>query len=232
MNENMKGGYNVRLNTKVIALILVLVLALGGVFGGTVAWLIANSASVVNTFTYGDINIELNETDTDLDDDDNPNTNDYEMIPGQKIEKDPTIVVKAGSETNWLFVKLEKSANFDTFMNYEMADGWTLLDGTQNVYFRSLTNENDLAADLEFEVIKDNTVTVKGEVTKEMLNALDSQNGTASYPTLTVSAYAVQYLGFEPEISDGVAESTREQIQAAAYAAWTKVLDAENTTQP
>ena len=39
-------------NAKAIALILVLVLTLGGVIGGTVAWLISASTPVVNTFTY------------------------------------------------------------------------------------------------------------------------------------------------------------------------------------
>ena len=179
---------------------------------------------MVNTFTYGDINIELDETDTQLDDDDNPNTNEYEMLPGMEITKDPTVTVKAGSEHNWLFVKLEKSSNFDDFMTYTPSDGWQLLDGTENVYFRSVEVDED---DQEFEIIKDNTVTVKESVTKEMLNALDPEDGEATYPTLTVSAYAVQYAGFEPDAED----PTDEQIQAAASEAWSKVLESE-TTEP
>ena len=100
-----------RFNAKVIALVLTIVLTLGGVIGGTVAWLIATPDPVVNTFTYGDINIELDETDTGLDDDDKDTTNQYEMMPGLEIAKDPTVTVKAGSEHNWLFVKLDKSEN-------------------------------------------------------------------------------------------------------------------------
>lgn len=218
---------NRNLTAKSLALILTVVLILGGVVGSTVAWLIANPDPVVNTFTYGDINIDLEETDTELDDDDDDNTNEYEMMPGQEIVKDPKITVKAGSESNWLFVKLEKSENFDDFMQYEMAEGWTLLEGTANVYFRLVEAETVAEEDAVFEVIKDNCVTVKETVTKEMLNALDQGDGEANYPTLTVTAYAVQYVGFEPEITEGAEEATDAQVQAAASGAWTKVLEAE-----
>ena len=183
-----------RFNTKAIALILALVLTVGGVIGGTVAWLIATPDPVVNTFTYGDINIELDETDTQLDGDNNPNTNEYEMMPGQAITKDPVITVKSGSEEMWLFVKLEKSSNFDTFMEYTVADGWTALSGVDGVYYKHITAEEVATADKEIAVIKDNTVTVRESVTKDQLNALDS-GSSENYPTLTVTAYAVQYAG-------------------------------------
>lgn len=184
-----------RVNMKLLALIMALVLLVGGVIGGTVAWLIATPDPVVNTFTYGDINIELSETDTQLDDDSDPNTNDYKMMPGQSITKDPKITVKSGSEEMWLFVKLEKSSNFDTFMEYTVADGWTALSGVDGVYYQHITAEDVATADKEIAVIKDDTVTVKESVTKEMLNALDAPGTTATYPTLTVTAYAVQYAG-------------------------------------
>ena len=183
-----------RFNMKPVALILALVLLVGGVIGGTVAWLIATPDPVVNTFTYGDINIDLDETDTQLDGDSNPNTNEYEMMPGQSITKDPEITVKSGSEEMWLFVKLEKSSNFDTFMEYTVADGWTALSGVDGVYYQHITAEDVATADKKIAVIKDDTVTVKETVTKEQLNALDS-GSSANYPTLTVTAYAVQYAG-------------------------------------
>lgn len=183
-----------RVNMKPFALIMALVLLVGGVIGGTVAWLIATPDPVVNTFTYGDINIDLDETDTKLDDDNDPNTNEYEMMPGQSITKDPEITVKSGSEEMWLFVKLEKSSNFDTFMEYTVADGWTALSGVDGVYYQHITAEDVATADKEIAVIKNNTVTVKESVTKDQLNALDS-GSSANYPTLTVTAYAVQYAG-------------------------------------
>ena len=87
--------------------------------GATLAWLTAKTSSVTNTFTYGDINIELKETTGES----------YKMVPGNTIDKDPKVTVKANSEECWLFVKVEKSDNFDKFMTYGIADGWTALAG-------------------------------------------------------------------------------------------------------
>lgn len=183
-----------RFRLKPLALILALVLLVGGVIGGTVAWLIATPDPVVNTFTYGDIDITLEETDTKLDDDNDPNTNEYEMMPGQTITKDPVITVEAGSEEMWLFVKLEESSNFDTFMEYTVDGSWAALTGVDGVYYRHITAEEVASADLTAHVLANDTVTVKESVTKEQLNALDS-GSSANYPTLTVTAYAVQYAG-------------------------------------
>ena len=177
---------------------LALVVAVG--VGGTLAWLSDQTEPVVNTFTYGDISIDLTETDTGLDGDGNPSTNRYKMMPGASITKDPVVTVKRGSEDCWLFVKLDKSANFDEFLTYGMADGWTALeDGDPNdgvaiegVFYRKVTAAEVAQADVPFAVIKDNTVFVKENVTKDMLNALDANPDEAAYPTLAVTAYAVQ----------------------------------------
>ena len=180
---------SVKLGGKKLAVMLAsLALVLCTIIGGTLAWLVTETDPVVNTFTYGDINITLHETDTNKDGDSYPNTNTYPMVPGHTITKDPKVTFKANSEDAWLFVKLQKTANFDDFMTYEMANGWTKLDNVDGVYYREVSKA---AQDIEFTVIKDNTVTVKGEVTKGMLNALDA-NGASNYPKLTITAYAVQ----------------------------------------
>lgn len=177
---------SVKLGGKKLAVMLAsLALVLCTVIGGTVAWLITKTDPVINTFTYGDVNITLTESDTG-DGDNNPNTNTYSMVPGNEITKDPLITVKKDSEDCWLFVKLEKSidpAAFDSFMEYEMEDGWIALSGTNGVYYREVVKADD---NQTFFVIKDNTVTVKDTVTKEMLNRL------TEHPTLSVTAYAVQ----------------------------------------
>lgn len=175
-------------DAKVFLMFMATALILCSIIGATVAWLITDTDPVVNTFTYGDINITLEETNTNMDDDDNVNTNEYLMVPGNRITKDPEVTFKANSENAWLFVKLEKSANFDDFMTYEIAEGWIPLDGVAGVYYREVSKAE---TDAVYEVIKDNAVNVKGEVTKEMLNALDAGEAK-NYPTLTVTAYAVQ----------------------------------------
>ncbi|MBQ8687581.1 MAG: hypothetical protein IJ512_03385 [Ruminococcus sp.] len=176
-----------RFGVKALLLTAGLTLALNAAVGGTIAWLISRTESVTNTFTYGDIDITLTETETD-DGDDDPSTNEYEMVPGQSITKDPLVTVEADSEDCWLFVKLDESEGFDTFITYGMAEGWTALAGNDGVYYRTVDNSAEAQ---EFAVIADDQVTVNADITKEMLNELDA-DGAENYPTLTVTAYAVQ----------------------------------------
>lgn len=159
---------------KIVLVVTALVLVLCCAIGGTLAWLIDTTNSVVNTFTYGDINIDLTET----------TGTEYKMVPGNTIEKDPTVTVKADSEACWLFVKVEESDNFDDFMTYSIATGWTALTGVDGVYYREVAATT---VDTEFSVLADDQVTVKDTVTKDDLTADDF-----TAPTLTFTAYAVQ----------------------------------------
>ena len=163
----------------IVAVVLVLCCAIGG----TLAWLTDRTDPVVNTFTVGDINIDLTES---------KNLN-LKMVPGNTISKDPKVTVKANSEACWLFVKVEKSSNFDNFMTYEMADGWTALPSVAGVYYREVAATTTAT---ELSVLKDNSVLVKDSVTKADLNALTRD----TFPTLTFTAYAVQ--------KDNVADAT------------------------
>lgn len=167
---------------KSLALVLALAMIVVCVVGGTLAWLTAKTGPVTNTFTYGDINITLAESEN----------LDLKMIPGYTIVKDPKVTVLAGSEKCYLFVKVEKSANFDSFMTYDMATGWTQLKDASNndvpgVFYREV---DTAAANQEFGVLKDNQVTVSGDVTKTMLNGLTED----TQPTLTFTAYACQFM--------------------------------------
>lgn len=159
---------------KGLAMVLALVLLAVCAVSGTLAWLTAKSDTVTNTFTTSDIKVELTETNET-----------YKMVPGYDIHKDPKAKVLAGSEECFLFVKLDKSQNFDTFLTYEMAEGWTLVPSETNVYFRKV-----LTADIgtAYSVLANDQVTVKGEVTKAMMDGLT----TETLPKLTVTAYASQ----------------------------------------
>lgn len=162
---------------KGFALILALVLAVGCVVGGTLAWLTAQSDTVTNTFTTSDITVTLTET----------TGAEYKMIPGYTINKDPKATVLDGSEKCYLFVKLDKSTDFDTYLEYVIADGWTKLDDvTDTVYYRVVdgtTNQIGTA----YSVLKDDQVTVKDEVTMEMMTTAQTNK-----PTLKITAYASQ----------------------------------------
>ncbi|MDO4361255.1 MAG: SipW-dependent-type signal peptide-containing protein [Eubacteriales bacterium] len=185
----MKAGRSIR----GLVLVLALALIVGVAGGATFAWLTAKSDTVVNTFTYGDISIELKETTGDS----------YKIIPGVDIEKDPLVTVKAGSEACWLFVKVDeenwpeltyvnKDGKTVCKVNYDIADGWTKGDGTgipANVYYR-VVNADD--ANQEFPVLKDNKITVSNTLTKIDIN--EKLTGT---PKLSITAYAIQKDGMD-----------------------------------
>ncbi|MBR2925291.1 MAG: hypothetical protein IKC28_09720 [Clostridia bacterium] len=174
---------------KVLLVVIASVVALSGAASGTLAWLIDQTDEITNTFTFGDINITLTETDSKLDGDNDPKTNQYKMMPGATIAKDPTVTVLAGSEDCWLFVKLEKSDDFNKFLSYEMDDGWNDLNGNPGVYYREVEADTE---DQQYSVLKDNQISVDESVTKEQIDELKTESNT-NYPTLTITAYAVQH---------------------------------------
>ena len=184
---------------KTFVLLLALVLIAGAAVGGTLAWLTAKSDAVVNTFTTSDITVKLKET----------TGTSYKMVPGCELEKNPKAWVVAGSEDCYLFVKLDWANNTYTsgkttknYLDWDIAEGWTLVPGETNVYYRIVTStqmSSDDGKTNAYPVLAGNTVTVSGEITKEQMNAF-----TGDYlPKLTITAYATQYMSgnethFEP----------------------------------
>ena len=149
--------------------------------GGTVAFLQDRTQEIVNTFTTSNIDITLEES----------KNLDLKMVPGKELRKDPTVTVIKGSEACWLFVEVEKTEGFDTYLTYEMAAGWTLVPGETNVYYREVAA---VTADTEFPVIKDNKVTVTTNET--LTNAkMDELEGDKN-PKMTITAYAIQKVNF------------------------------------
>ena len=174
------------LSGKLVVAMLAVTLLIGCAIGGTVAWLTAKTDPVVNTFTYGDINITLAETTGD----------NYKIIPGKDIDKNPKVTVKGGSEDCWLFVKV-KADNWPIFAKengtlkvaYAIDNGWTKGDGTNipsDVYYRSVTASETAQV---FSVLSGDKITVSDELTKADINGL---NDAAKTPKLTFTAYAVQ----------------------------------------
>lgn len=178
-------------STQVFVSLLALVLVLGCAVGGTIAWLTAETAPVVNTFTVGDINIDLTETyNTDTDNDGVKDAWQAQLIPGFSYDKDPEVSVEAGSEDCYLFVKFEEKnspANCLTYTSNLTADnGWTQGDGDDipaNVWYRKV-----LASDTtrSWELLSGNTITVKDSLTKDNMPAANAT------PELAYTAYAVQ----------------------------------------
>ena len=170
----------------VLALVLVFAVAVGGV----VAWLTATTGPVKNTFTVGDINIELKETGAN-----DAGEKSYQVIPGDVKDKDPTVTVKANSEACWLFVKVDvanNTVNGKDIYSFDVRTGdgnWTKLE--DGVYYR-VVDAATAEAGASYYVLSGDTTHANGlvrinqELTKADINAITTD------PTLTFTAYAVQ----------------------------------------
>ena len=175
----MKHAANRRrgVSTRAFVALLALVLVIGCAAGGTVAWLVAKTDPVVNTFTYGNIDITLTET----------TGTSYKIIPGTDITKDPKVTVKGGSEACWLFVEVKETGTFvANKVTYAIDNGWKALPGVDGVYYREVAA---VTADTDFNVLEGNKITVKDTLTKTDI--------PTAAPKLTFTAYAVQKDGID-----------------------------------
>ena len=90
-------------NRRIALTVCLMLVVMVASIGGTVAWLTAKTDPVVNTFTYGDINIDLYEhnyvaSTNLLGTEKVKKVEDYKIIPGVNLPKDPTVEVKANRE--------------------------------------------------------------------------------------------------------------------------------------
>ncbi|MBQ7104630.1 MAG: hypothetical protein IJN90_02110 [Bacilli bacterium] len=168
--------------SKSIILTVTLVIVLLLVVGTTYAWLTSRTTLLSNTFTYGDIEISIRESDTN-DGDEDLNTNSYVIMPGANITKDTKVVVKANSEDCYLFIRIDKENDFDNYMTYSLESNWKELEEYAGIYYMEVDKSGE---EQTFNVIKDNIIKVKTDLTYA-----DIRNIT-SYPTMMISAYAVQ----------------------------------------
>lgn len=175
MKRNISG--------RVLVALVAVVLLIGCAAGGTVAWLVSEPATIVNTFTIGDIKASLAET-----------TKDYHIVPGVDIDKDPVATVLKNSEDCYLFVKIDE-VNWPDFtetdgttrkVDYAVAAGWTPLE--DGVYYRVVSKSAD---DQAFHILKGDKVTVSRSLTKDDLSRVTTQ------PKLTFTVYAVQRSGVD-----------------------------------
>ena len=183
---------------KALLLVLCAVLLVVGSVMGTLAYLQDSTELVENTFTVGEVQIELTETwNTDTDDDDVNDAWSAKLFPGKEYAKDPVVTVKANSEDCWLFVKVVEENNPATYLNYEYNwAGWTKLE--DGVYYISVASST---VDQSWHLLVGDKVTVKTNV----VNADENVEGTnnvnmpvndAAAPSISFVAYAIQAEGF------------------------------------
>ena len=177
------------LSGKLVVAMLAVTLLIGCAIGGTVAWLTAKTDAVVNTFTYGDINITLDET----------TGSSYKIIPGVDIAKDPKVTVNPNSEACYLFVKITEE-NWPTFtetdgttkkVSYGIPTDWKPLAGETGVYYREV-DATTANAGVSYYILKGDTTYPHGVVTVSENLTKNEVNGITTQSKLTFTAYAVQ----------------------------------------
>lgn len=170
--------------------------------GGTIAWLTASTQEVKNTFTVGNITIDLNEhkyNGTALTNEVVKTNDNYKMVPGDTLPKDPYVTIGEKSEECYLFVEVVESTTLDTYISYTVdSSKWTktTLTGKRGgeVYVYKVA-ENDYTIDYtasatNYSILTGNQVTVNSNVTKTQMENLNATN--AVQPTMSFYGYAVQ----------------------------------------
>ena len=142
--------------------------------GGTYAYLQGETNDVVNNFDTNKVTVALAET----------TGNDYDIVPGTSQPKDPKVTVDATVDA---YVYVEVKDGTEGLVSYTMADGWTLLDGYENVYYREVSASD---AEQSFDVLAGNKVTYDAAL--ENSDMVDAEGSLKEGVDLTFKAYAVQ----------------------------------------
>ena len=133
-------------NKKLVIPVVALSLALLCAIGGTLAFLVAQSNVVTNTFTYGTITLELSENNK-ADKDGLEFTN---VVPGDELDKDPVITVVEGSETCYVYVLIDNQLG--DAATYNIGSAWIKVgeSGTKVLYrYNEIVDATDADKDLE-----------------------------------------------------------------------------------
>lgn len=213
--------------TKVFSLMLAALLLVGCSIGATLAWLTATTNVVENTFTVGKVAITLQEhkyveATNSLDKTvATVQSNEYKLIPGKNMPKDPYVTVVKGSEKCWLFVAIQETNNVlggGQAVNFDVNDGdWTefyvgneydLKEGVA-VYYTIV--DSDASSDQDFYVLRKEDNCTANDHTNGCVTvheAIDSTWSDSKVPTLTFNAAAIQYDGLEPADASDDARQT------------------------
>lgn len=197
---------------KALLLALCAVLLVAATVMGTMAYLTYTTEAVVNTFTIGKVELDLDEAHVDTKgvkvDDTRVKANTYKLMPGHEYIKDPTVTVKADSEDSYVRMKVEvkniaslKAAITDptyysngVFLLEKLVTGWdstkwqsvgyTEANGSGIYEFRYATKVDATTADKKLEPLFA-AIKVPGTVDKVALAKL-------AEVTINVTAEAIQ----------------------------------------
>lgn len=197
--------------TKALAIASGAVVLVAGSVLGTLAFL-TDSEQAVNTFTVGNVQIELLEKDIDGSDSDGDGDgydlkNEYHLYPGATYTKDPTITVEEGSENAYvrMILTVYNASGVEALGGYtEFIDGistdWTAYggpventDNSVSYEFRYKSTVNGESGTLSPLFTKLTVPTdIDGDELKDLVD-----NGFK----MVIDGHAIQAEGFETEES-------------------------------
>ena len=200
---------------KILVLALTVAMAAILVVGGSLAYL-TDKKTATNTFTMGDVKIELDETDVKNPEGDRVTSNEYEVYPGAVVTKDPIVhnVGKNGAYiratvnvSNWMNLAAAYYPEFEPKFPSEgykdalkllvgdLGEGWSVVGVTAGDTFT--IGQFDAKFILKYDGILasgDNTTAMFQEV--KIPAGIDNINNT-SFKEVKVVAQAMQANGFD-----------------------------------
>lgn len=162
--------------TTALAVVLAVATVIGG---GTFAYLQSKTENVVNDFNTNKVLIEFTET----------GDRQYNIIPGTAEDKDPKVTVNT---TVPAYVFVEVIDKTDGLVTYGIADGWKLLEGYDNIYYREVQESSEAQ---EFPVLRENKVYY--DAVLENSDMLDQDGSLKKGITLSFNASAIQKTPFD-----------------------------------
>ena len=210
----MKNFFNKKFSTKtkLISSAISMMLIVCFAITGTVAWLTAKTDTVPDTFTFGKVEIKLiDATNNNVEWSATVHKNAYDaglyttettdgkfkLIPGASFDFNPAVKVLDGSESCYVFVKIEVPANLAAAIVPLKLTDWTPVAGQTNVYAYTPGNVfTKVEKNGECIIVKDNQMVTKTSATLATLEAVGED-------VITITAYAIQSEYLTDANSDG-----------------------------
>lgn len=159
-----------------ISMIAALSLTATIMVGATLAYLTAQTDEVKNTFTIGNVNIDLDEPNWKPDDAKN-------LEPGAEVAKDPT-VTNTGANDAYIAMTVDGMNGMAAIgFSAEVNDGWVKVNEDGTV-------DSDWTGALEDGIYAYNAVVKKGEATAPLFNSV-VYGGMSATTTYTVAGVPV-----------------------------------------
>lgn len=211
--------------TKIALVVASFVLVAALSVGATLAWLTADTAVVENTFTNSaEVAIDIWEHPYVEDDDNLPTgesnilgsldteadpvkVNEYPLVPGVTLPKDPYIVIDTDSEPCYVYIEIcydnnERADNTNYITYQPNGTNWTKIEGAGpnggDVYYYNgyLSNEDGITTTESVLKIGEG-VQVNSALTSEEINAITEDNE----PKVLLYGYAVQKASIEDALT-------------------------------